>query len=188
MLVYVIRHGESENNLKGLWTGWYDAPLTDKGILDAKKVGEYLSGISFDKIYSSDLTRAVLTAHNAIEGCTVETSELLREVNVGDLANMPLSSISDEQRAKAAKDGYELFGGESKQAFVARVCEFMKKLKTLECDNVAVFSHAGWLRTILDIVVGVTLPRKSIRCNNCTVGIFEYSDGVWRLFSWINLK
>ena len=57
MRLYVIRHGESENNLKKCWTGWYDAPLTEKGRQDARKAGTFLQGITFDKIYASDLSR-----------------------------------------------------------------------------------------------------------------------------------
>ena len=50
MRVYVIRHGESESNRDGVWTGWIDAPLTEKGRVDAAAVGIILSGVSFDKI------------------------------------------------------------------------------------------------------------------------------------------
>ena len=42
--------------------GWSDAPLTEKGIEDAKRVGRALSKVKFDYIFSSDLSRAVNTA------------------------------------------------------------------------------------------------------------------------------
>ena len=55
MYVYVIRHGESETNKAKKWTGWLDVHLTDKGKDDAKKAGNFLKRISFDKIlYLSD--------------------------------------------------------------------------------------------------------------------------------------
>lgn len=188
MRVYIIRHGESENNRKGLWTGWIDALLTDMGKAEAKKAGEILGQVSFDKIYTSDLTRAIETAQNAIPGCQYETVSLLREIDVGTLAGKPLSVITDEQRAITAKSGYGLFGGETKEVFQSRIAEFMKMLEQLNCSNVAVFSHAGWLRSFFDRVVGVSLPRKNICCNNCAVGIFEYENSNWRLHSWINLR
>lgn len=62
MRVYVIRHGESETNLNKKWTGWLDVHLTDKGKDDAKKAGDFLKNIAFEKIYASDLSRAVETA------------------------------------------------------------------------------------------------------------------------------
>ena len=58
MKLYIVRHGESETNRKGLWTGWLDVALTDKGIADAERVRDTLRGIKFDKVYSSDLQRA----------------------------------------------------------------------------------------------------------------------------------
>ena len=68
MFVYVIRHGESETNLSKKWTGWLDVQLTEKGYEDAKKAAGYLKGISFDKIYTSDLMRAKQTAQTAFPG------------------------------------------------------------------------------------------------------------------------
>jgi len=51
MLVYLIRHGQSENNKRKLFSGWSDTPLTDKGREDAQKAGEILSGIAFDHVF-----------------------------------------------------------------------------------------------------------------------------------------
>lgn len=187
MKVYVIRHGESETNFNKKWTGWLDVHLTDKGKDDAKKAGDFLKHISFNKVYSSDLVRARETAEIAIPGCRYETSELLREINVGSLAGKPLSVLTEEQRRDIAKNRYIVFGGESKREFCDRVASFTKGLEGLNCENVAVFSHAGWLREMLDIVIGINIPRKQVCCNNCTVAIFEYTDEIWRLHSWINL-
>ena len=57
-ILYISRHGESEWNTLGKWTGWTDVSLTEKGINDAKAVGQaFLTGISFDAVYTSDLKR-----------------------------------------------------------------------------------------------------------------------------------
>ena len=69
MKVYFVRHGQSVNNVRGVWTGWMDVDLTEQGISDAKVAGDFLKGIKFDKVYSSDLKRAVDTAKYAISGC-----------------------------------------------------------------------------------------------------------------------
>ena len=60
--------------------------------------------ISFDKIYSSDLYRARETAEIAISGCRYETSELLREINVGSLSGKLLSVLTEEQGLDIAKN------------------------------------------------------------------------------------
>jgi 2,3-bisphosphoglycerate-dependent phosphoglycerate mutase len=100
MRIYVVRHGESETNLQKRWTGWMDVQLTDKGREDARKAGEFLKGITFDKIYTSDLTRAIETAKIALPGCRYETTPLLREINVGKLENTPIGDLTGEQWAR----------------------------------------------------------------------------------------
>lgn len=187
MRVYVIRHGESETNKAKKWTGWMDVHLTDKGKDDAKKAGDFLKCISFDKIYSSDLIRARETAEIAIPDHRYETSELLREINVGSLAGKPLPVLTEEQRLDIEKNSYMAFGGESKKEFNNRVAGFMKRLEALSCENVAVLSHAGWLLEMLDIVVGIDKPGKKVCCNNCTVAVFEYTGEMWKLHSWVNM-
>lgn len=57
----LVRHGESEWNKLGLWTGWQDVPLSEKGKAEAKSAAEVLSDIKFDILISSDLKRAYET-------------------------------------------------------------------------------------------------------------------------------
>lgn len=187
MRVYVIRHGESETNVNKRWTGWLDVNLTQKGVNDAKRAGELIKGVHFDKVFASDLTRAVETAKNAIPDCEIQKSPLFREVNVGNIAGKPLNILTDEQRERIAKEGYIGFGGEANTVFKERVEKAKNMLKTLECENAAVFTHKGWLLAMLDSVIGIRMPRKNICCDNCTVAVFEYINENWRLNSWINL-
>jgi probable phosphoglycerate mutase len=187
MRVYVVRHGESENNKKQCWTGWLDVPLTDKGKEDARTAGELLQKVSFSRVFASDLQRAMETAENALPGIPYETSPLLREIHVGTLQDQPLSVLSDGERVEAGMKGYAAFDGESKQELLDRVHRFRDFLETLDCEAVAIFSHAGWLFGMLESVLEIPLPRKHIACRNCTVAVFDYTDGIWRLHSWINL-
>ena len=187
MRVYIVRHGESENNLKKHWTGWFDAALTEKGYEDARGAGRILGSVSFDQVFSSDLQRAKNTALTALPGCSPVTTPLLREINVGSLADRPLSCLTKEINEMIAESGYKKLGGESYEDIAERVSTFREQLEGLECENVAVFTHAGWLREFLDQVMGVRLSRDRVKCGNCTVGIFDYTGGKWRLHSWMNL-
>jgi 2,3-bisphosphoglycerate-dependent phosphoglycerate mutase len=54
----LVRHGQSQWNLENRFTGWVDSPLTDLGREEARKAGERLRGIRFDKAYTSVLARA----------------------------------------------------------------------------------------------------------------------------------
>ena len=68
-ILYISRHGESEWNTLGRWTGWTDVSLTEKGVNDAKAVGRpFLQGISFDAVYTSDLKRTHETLDALMEG------------------------------------------------------------------------------------------------------------------------
>ena len=188
MKVFIIRHGESEANKKRLWTGWLDVPLTEKGEADAMLAREVLSGVNFDKIYSSDLVRAKRTAEIAIPECEYEATQLLREIDVGTLMGKEYYPIVCSDGRSVMDVGYAEFGGESVDDLGKRVSEFMRVLENCGCERVAAFSHGGYMKKFLDVVLGTSLPRQSVCCNNCTVAIFEYGDSRWKLHSWINLS
>ncbi len=58
----LVRHGQSLWNLKNVFTGWVDVPLTAKGIEEAQQAGKELADINFDTIYTSVQVRALETA------------------------------------------------------------------------------------------------------------------------------
>ncbi|MBG7604679.1 MAG: 2,3-bisphosphoglycerate-dependent phosphoglycerate mutase, partial [Actinobacteria bacterium] len=59
----ILRHGQSEWNLKNLFTGWHDVPLTEKGIVEASAAGQTMAdaGLRFDTSHTSLQSRAVTT-------------------------------------------------------------------------------------------------------------------------------
>lgn len=187
MKLYLIRHGESETNAAGQWTGWLDVSLTEKGFEDAIRTRPFLNDISFDKIYASDLLRACQTAQTAIPGCKPERTALLREINVGDLAGTPLADTNQLFPELSAK-GYDAYGGESREAFTERLRNFLSILEQEDFQTVAAFAHAGCLRTIVDESVGFKIPRSAMLCRNCCIAIMEYDGQKWSIHSWINTQ
>ncbi|MBO5700849.1 MAG: histidine phosphatase family protein [Clostridia bacterium] len=185
MKLYLIRHGESETNLAGHYTGWAQVNLTPKGVKDAEGIRPILADVKFDKIFSSDLIRAMKTAETAIPGCTYETTPLLREVNVGNLAHKPFLPPDSPER-KLMVDGFKAFDGESNAEFRARAKEFLEKVKNLDCDCVAAFTHAGFLRTSLSIIFSANVNTMNFICSNCAIVILELKDGRWMLRGLIN--
>ena len=186
MKLYVIRHGQSATNLSGHYTGWEQIPLTEKGIEDAKAIRPLLSEVRFDKVYSSDLIRAKTTAVTALPGCKFEETPLLREINVGSLANQPLSSITETEKELTCTEGFGKYGGETRDEMRKRIEEFLKLLESNGHECIAAFSHAGFLRTMLEMIIGCYIPRNTLLCANCTVAIFEFKNEKWMLHSWIN--
>lgn len=63
----LMRHGESEWNLLGKWTGWTDVSLTPKGASDALKMGELVKDTKFDEIYTSKLKRSIETMQQVMK-------------------------------------------------------------------------------------------------------------------------
>lgn len=86
-VIVIIRHGKTQHNKLGLFTGWEDAPLADEGIEEAKEAGRLLKlhGFEFDVVYTSWLTRALETALYVMDEMdslwlpTVRATELLKE-------------------------------------------------------------------------------------------------------------
>lgn len=147
-----------------------------------------LRGIPFDQIYSSDLCRAVETAKIALPDGNCKTDPRLREIHLGSWSGQSHSAVSKETVSLARKIGYKEFGGESMKEFSARIKSIMSELENTNFSNVALFSHGGLIRAMLDLVLETKLDRNHILCNNCTVAIFHYSNKFWRLHSWINLN
>lgn len=186
MKLYLIRHGESENNKAAIWTGWMDVRLTEQGEAEARQAGKWLEGIVFDQVFSSDLIRAQKTTQLALPGAAYTCTPLLREIDLGTLAGQPLQALAGEAQQDCSQNGYARFGGETRDQFHGRIRTFLAQMEQETADTVAAFSHGGWLRGALDEVFEMRLPRKALQCNNCTVAILEFKNGHWSLYSWIN--
>ena len=68
-LLVLVRHGQSDWNLKNLFTGWRDVDLTDKGVAEAREAGRKLKaqGLKFDVAFTSALMRAQRTLDLMLE-------------------------------------------------------------------------------------------------------------------------
>ncbi len=102
-----IRHGQSEWNLKNLFTGWTDVNLSENGVAEAKEAGRKLkdAGIQLDQAYTSVLKRAIMTLHYALE----ESDQLwIPEVKSWRLNERHYGDLQGQNKAEAA----EKFGEE----------------------------------------------------------------------------
>jgi 2,3-bisphosphoglycerate-dependent phosphoglycerate mutase len=97
-----IRHGQSEWNLKNLFTGWVDVDLSEKGVEEAKEAGHKIkeAGLQFDQAYTSVLTRAIKTLHYALE----ESGQLwIPETKTWRLNERHYGALQGKNKAKAAE-------------------------------------------------------------------------------------
>src|SRR5262245_10587510 len=93
-IVWLVRHTAAEGS-EGRCCGWWDVPLSDEGIRQAKRVAHMLQSEPFSQVYSSSLMRAVQTARIIAEprGLTVEPVADLAEIHFGDFEGLTYSEI-----------------------------------------------------------------------------------------------
>ena len=182
MRVYLVRHGQSEANLNRRYAGQSDVKLTPLGLQQAEAVRPVLKGIEFDKVYSSDLSRAIDTQRAALPGYTAEQTPLLREISVGNLAGKSIAEFWEKYGgvSQTAQYGdYTPYGGENRQMLDARVLQFMKTLEDAPWENVAIFAHRGVLVSFLRNILGDTFTNNAIQCDNCAIFVLEHTEKGW---------
>jgi broad specificity phosphatase PhoE len=188
MKLFLVRHGQSLANAEHYFAGQGDAPLTELGRQQAMGIRDVLKDISFDRVYSSDLSRAIDTQKLALPGAEdVIRTPLIREIHVGELENSSIEEANrraQEMGIVLRRDGYAAFGGESVSMMQDRVQEFLHMLEEDPCDCVAAFAHNGVLGITLQIVLGVEFDRAAVFSQNCAIHVFEFANGKWRLLAW----
>lgn len=128
MKLYLVRHGESEANEKGIYSGFLDTKLTKKGEKQAKACRKLLKHLKFDMVISSDLQRAHKTAAivSGVELENIIIRKNLREMNFGRWEGLSHKEILDRDKEyyeKWMEDYYNLHTpeGESLNSFYERV-------------------------------------------------------------------
>ncbi|MDR2336821.1 MAG: 2,3-bisphosphoglycerate-dependent phosphoglycerate mutase [Candidatus Nomurabacteria bacterium] len=164
----VTRHGESEYNAKGLWTGWTDVHLTQKGKNDAKKVAELIKGIQFSGIYVSPLIRTTetLDSFNEILHLTapVVSAPELRERNYGIYNGQDKWQVKEkvgEEEFQKIRRGYDYQpqDGESLKMVVARVVPYYREVilpRLLAGENILVVAHGNSDRALIKYLENIS--------------------------------
>ena len=167
----LVRHGESEWNLKNLFTGWKNPELTEKGIGEAKATGQKLKSAGFvpDAYFTSALRRAqhtldLILDELGIVNVTIVRNQALNERDYGDLSGLN----KDDARAKWGEEQVLVWrrsydvpppGGESLKDTAARTLPYYdKNILPLVQDGktVLVAAHGNSLRSIVMAIEELT--------------------------------
>ena len=167
----LVRHGQSDWNLKNLFTGWKDPDLSPKGVEEAKAAGQRLKakGLKFDLCFTSALTRAQHTLAlilNELQqtGLSETRDQALNERDYGELTGLN----KDDARKKFGEEQVLIWrrsfdvpppGGESLKDTLARSLPYyMHKIQphVLEGKTVLVAAHGNSLRSLIMAIEGLT--------------------------------
>jgi len=185
MKLYFIRHGETVANRERVYSGQSNVELTEQGVAQAKALRPLLGEISFDRVYTSDLSRAIHTQEMALPGVTGIKTELLREIDVGDVAGMSILEVNRLYPLQPGeKRDFSLFRGETFEDVCNRVRRFLDMVSATGCENVAAFAHNGVLSSALQVVLNAEIDRAAVYSQNCAVHVFEFDGKRWRLLAW----
>jgi probable phosphoglycerate mutase len=145
-IVYLARHGETAWTLSGQHTGLTDLPLTERGERNARRLKERLGGLSFAKVFTSPLQRAMRTGKLAGFRAVAEIDADLVEWNYGDYEGRRTADIHMERPDwQIFRDGCP--GGESPTKVGARADRAIERLRKIS-GNVLLFSTGHFLRVL----------------------------------------
>lgn len=188
----LVRHGESEGNAAGAFTGHGPSPITARGRRQAEAVGRCLAaeGSALAALYSSDLPRAVQTAEALREamgaahlGTPLRLRGDLRERAMGAWEGVAFTEIQtrhpeDWQRLVARTLDHSPPGGESHRAVGRRVAAALTALCAEHAaGRVVVVSHGVAIHHMLRHLLGVEGEGVSFTADNCSVQRLSLGDG-----------
>jgi 2,3-bisphosphoglycerate-dependent phosphoglycerate mutase len=167
----LVRHGQSDWNLKNLFTGWKDPDLSPKGVEEAKAAGQRLKakGLKFDLCFTSALTRAqhtlaLILGELGQTGLHETRDQALNERDYGELTGLN----KDDARAKFGEEQVLVWrrsfdvpppGGESLKDTLARSLPYYMHViqpRVLEGKTVLVAAHGNSLRSLIMAIEGLT--------------------------------
>jgi 2,3-bisphosphoglycerate-dependent phosphoglycerate mutase len=166
-LLVLVRHGQSEWNLKNLFTGWKDVDLTEQGIKEAREAGRKLKaqGLVFDVAFTSALKRAQRTLGLILDemgtpAIPVMRDQALNERDYGDLVGMNKDDARKkwgEEQVLRWRRSYDIQppGGESLKDTVARTLPyFIQEIlpRVLRGERTIVAAHGNSLRALVMVL------------------------------------
>ena len=162
MKLYLVRHGETDFNVKGIFYGWTDCDINGHGLEQAEGLKDFFKDISIDIIYSSDLKRAVHTAEIIQDQRKVPLyrRENFRELYYGDWENVEGSYVKKHHREELRKwyqnwETNSIPGGEPFSEFYERVTVGLEYIIANHPEETVVLvAHSGTISAILCYLTG----------------------------------
>jgi probable phosphoglycerate mutase len=189
----IVRHGETEWNIAGIRQGHLDSKLTEKGVAQAKALGQRLGRERFSALYSSDLGRAIQTAREIadVTGHEIVTDPRLRERHLGIFQGLNAEEITKkypEERRLFRTQGpdYVIPEGESMRQQVERNVAYLNDLAHKHTgETIVVVTHGGVVSGFFRHTLSIPLdaPRR-FEFVNAGLNVFIHEEQNWLLLTW----
>lgn len=174
MKLYIIRHGRTPWNEKGLMQGRVNIKLSETGKKEAKDIREKLKDISFDICISSPLKRTLETASIVTDNkYKIITDELLIERNLGEFEGKKYAEY-EKLKFWDYKLNNDSYGVEPVKDILKRTSSFLNKLKEKDYKTVLIVSHAATIRAINYNIIGYDSNTNFLEFKPTHGEIYEY--------------
>lgn len=188
MKLILVRHGQSEHNIRGIMQGHIASKLTKQGRKQAQNVADLLKSETIDEIYASDLGRVIETANiiNRYHKKEIRFVPILRERAMGKFEGQPAEAL--EKAVKESGEPYHIFrpaGGESCLDTRDKMINFLNELIAKHTHQTILLITSGG--NILELLLYLLKqPRENYQKYNppnCGVSILECDkNGICKLF------
>lgn len=174
MTLYVIRHGETENNVLQVVQGITDSPLTDYGVEQTKKLKSLIKEKNIDYVVSSPLGRTKETAKLLVDNLPINIDDRIVERNWG-LCEQSKLEIVDKVNCWNYYLNIKDNAIEPVQDFIKRIQEFLWDLKLKhKQETVLLVTHSAVSRAIYFIVNGIPEDGDLTKLKIPNLSIMEY--------------
>jgi len=179
-ILYLARHGETAWSLTGQHTGLTDLPLTERGELNAQRLGERLKGLTFAKVFTSPLRRAFRTCELSGFGAVAEVDVDLVEWDYGQYEGRTGTEIRGERPDwQLFRDGCP--GGESPNQVDTRAHRVVSRVRKVQGD-VLIFTSGHFMRVLASRWLGLEPTQNSryLMLNTASLSAVGYENNVSR--------
>ncbi len=183
--LHLLRHGETQLSLEGVFCGDIDVALSDKGRAQAERVGPQLAKLNLEMIYVSPLRRAQETAAPVarITGITPRVERELREIGYGAWdgrkeAEIERNDAESYRRWVVDPAHHGPTGGENGYAIAARAMPVVERVLEAHQGNVMLVSHKATIRVITCALLGLHIGRfrDRVACPTASLTTFEFGS------------
>ncbi len=176
MILFLVRHGESQYNATGRIQGQLDVPLSEIGRRQAAAVAERLATEPLDALYASPLSRALETAQAIAtrHDLKIETDDRLKEIHAGDFQGLTREEMTakypDEERRWTAREAdFRIGGGETRRELQDRGKAVLEAIRQSGRQHVAVVAHGGLLTAALKSLLDIPIHRGPFHFYNAAI-------------------